>query len=382
MYRKFPINYIDIGIKTKTFKESTKGYIKEKPEDFIVEEIPFLKKKNENGNLTYFTLTKKNWTTTQAINKIARYCHVSWKRFNFAGTKDRFGITKQLVSVKGVNPEFLETIKIKDITISDIFKSDEPLKLGDLQTNNFIITVRDYECKNVKSVIEHFIETAKQGLPNYFGEQRFGLQRPNNHLVGKYILKEDFDNALKQLLAVTTPMEGEESGKVRKFLFEHWGSWKEALEIFPKYLTPERVILNHLVLHKNDYVNALRRLPRNIAKIFVYSYQSYIFNLAVSKMVEKGLISDFEIELPGYDSTLKKLGGSIIEEVLKDEGLKLSDFRVSSYPEISCRGTTRRTLVFPDNFKIVNISGDSYTVSFSLPKASYATIIMRELIAP
>jgi tRNA pseudouridine13 synthase len=380
MYRKFPFKYEDIGIRAKLFKEGTGGYIKEKTEDFIVEEESFEKKRQESGLYTYFTLKKTNWTTMQAIASIARACHVSWKRFSFAGTKDRFGVTKQVICVKGVSPEYLRDIKIKDVEISDTYSSSEPLRLGELHNNRFIVTVREYSSKNIKDALTKFSELVKQGLPNYFGEQRFGLQRPNNHVVGEYILREEYENALKALLSYTTEYEGDESRKARLYLAEHWGDWKEGLAAFPKYLTIERMILSHLVEHKNDYVNALRKIPRNIAKIFVYSFQSYVFNTALSNMVDKGLLEDFEMELPGYDSTLKKMGGSVVEQVLKSEGFSLSDFRVSSYPEISCRGGLRKTMMYPKEFKVLEVSKDSYKISFTLPKAGYATIVLREMI--
>lgn len=380
MYRKFDFDYEVIGITSKLFKHSTKGFIKDSSEDFLVKEVPNVKEKKEKGKYTYFTLIKKDWTTMQALNKIARLCHVSWKRFKFAGTKDKNAITSQVICVSGVGPEIIKNLKIKDLQIEDVFTSDEELKLGELESNNFVIRVRDYNCKDVKKVLEEFKEFVKKGLPNYFGEQRFGLQRPDNHLIGKMIIKEDYEGALKELLAKSYPLEGEQSRKARDYLYENWKDWKEAYELFPKYLSVEKIILNHLIKHPNDYVNALRKLPRNIAKIFVYAYQSYIFNISVSRMIKKGLFTDFEFQMPGYDSDFTKLGGAVVEEVMEEEKVKASDFRVSSYPEISCRGTVRRTMIYPTDFKILKITNKEYIVSFTLPKASYATVVMRELI--
>ena len=380
MYRNFEVDFTKIGINSKIFPYSTKGFIKDLTSDFLVEEESFNKKEEAGGKYTYFTLVKDNWTTMQALNKISRLCHVSWKRFKFAGTKDKHAVTKQLVSVRGVGEDALKRIKIKDIKIENVFQSNEELQLGELKGNNFTVKVNDYECKDIKLVLSRFQQFVKKGLPNYFAEQRFGIQRPNNHIIGRLILQEKYEEALKELLAKSYPLEGEESRKARDFLNKNWKNWKEAFNLFPKYLNIEKVVLNHLIKHPNDYVNSLRKLPRNIAKIFVYSLQSYIFNLSLSKMITKNLLSDFELELPGYNSDLKKLGGSIVEEVLEEENIKLSDFHVSSYPEISCKGTTRRTIIFPDNFKITRLTNKSYTVLFSLPKGSYATIVLRELI--
>lgn len=380
MYRKYDFNYEEIGITRKLFPYSTKGFIKDSPEDFIVEEEKIEKKIEPEGKYTYFTLKKNNWTTMQSLHRIASICHVSWKRFKFAGTKDKHAVTKQLVCVKGVKPATLKKIKIKDIEISDVFQSNEKLQIGELEGNRFTVRVKDYECDEIKKPLKAFKPFLKKGVPNYFAEQRFGIQRTNNHIIGKYILREDYENALKELLAKSYPLEGEESRKARDYLMNNWKDWKEALPKFPKYLNVERIIINHLTKNPNDYVNSLRKLPRNIAKIFVYSFQSYIFNKAITRMIEKELLSDFELELPGYDSTLKSLGGSVVEELLEEENINLSDFQVSSYPEISCRGHMRRTLIFPKDYKVKRLTNKSYTISFTLPKGSYATAVLRELI--
>ncbi|MFA5303520.1 MAG: tRNA pseudouridine(13) synthase TruD [Candidatus Nanoarchaeia archaeon] len=379
MYKDFKVNFEDFGINAKQFNNPTKGYIKEKFEDFMVKEV-MKKPEKKPGAYTYFILKKSNWTTMDAINKIAKYCHTSWKRFTFAGTKDRSAITEQLVSVKGVSEEVLKNIKIKDIELKDFFTSDEPLRLGDLVGNEFIVTVRNYECKNVKKSLKEFKELLDGGILNFFGEQRFGIQRPNNHFIGKSILRENYEEALKELLAKAYEQEGEESKKARQYLWDNWKDWKGALEIFPKYLTIERMVLNHLVKYSNDYVNSIRRLPKNIAKILVYSYQSYLFNLALSELYKKGLISDFELVLPGHESDLKSMGAAVYEKILEKENITLSDFKVRSYPEISSRGAMRKTLIFPKNFKIIDVKKDYYTVSFCLEKSSYATMVLRELV--
>ncbi|MDD4354230.1 MAG: tRNA pseudouridine(13) synthase TruD, partial [Candidatus Nanoarchaeia archaeon] len=196
----------------------------------------------------------------------------------------------------------------------------------------------------------------------------------------KLILRENYEEALRELLAKTYEQEGDESSKARQYLWDNWKDWKGALEKFPKYLTVERMVMNHLVKYPNDYVNSIRRLPKNIAKILVYSYQSYLFNLALSELYEKGLISDFELVLPGHESDVKSMGAAVYEKIMEKENITFSDFKVRSYPEISSRGSMRKTLIYPKNFKIIEIKKDHYIVSFELEKSSYATMVLRELV--
>jgi tRNA pseudouridine13 synthase len=191
---------------------------------------------------------------------------------------------------------------------------------------------------------------------------------------------QNYEEALKELLAKTYEQEGSQSAKARQYLADNWKDWKGALELFPKYLVIERMILSHLAKYPNDYTNSIRRLPKNIAKILVYSYQSYLFNKALSELYNKGLIEDFELILPGYESDLKKMGSAIYEKLLANENISLADFKVSSYPEISCKGGLRKALIYPKNFKIIEIKKDYYTISFELEKSAYATMILKELV--
>ena len=100
--------------------------IKQVPEDFAVSELIDLELA-EAGNETYFWLTKRNWTTERAINEVAKRCGVSYRRFKFAGSKDKFAVTKQAVSAFKVPAERLRQIEIKDIAIDVIGLGVNPL---------------------------------------------------------------------------------------------------------------------------------------------------------------------------------------------------------------------------------------------------------------
>ena len=122
--------------------------IKQKPEDFLVEEIPKDLPLGK-GDYTYFLLEKKNWNTREAIKAIASRLRVKEKFFNVAGIKDKKAITKQYVSVYKVKPERLENLKIKDIKITVLGKGKERLKLGQLMGNRFTIRIRNAEALDI-----------------------------------------------------------------------------------------------------------------------------------------------------------------------------------------------------------------------------------------
>ena len=103
-------------------------------------------------------------------------------------------------------------IELKDVKIYNISKSSKRIELGNHKGNKFEIIIRDIDLdKNEieKRIISVFKEMEK-GIPNLFGPQRFGDIRPTSHLIGKEILKGNFEKAVKIYLCDIFEKEGGE----------------------------------------------------------------------------------------------------------------------------------------------------------------------------
>lgn len=379
---------------TKT--EGIGGKIKKLPEDFIVEEIYPEDKilslntedknsndKKERTSYVHFTLWKYNWDTLRAIREISKRLRVSRKRFGFSGTKDKRAITTQRVSLWNVPIENLMKIKIKDIEIRDPKYEKERINLGDLLGNRFTITIREIH-KSENEIKENINATIKElnfKIPGFFGLQRFGIQRPITHLVGKEILKKNFKEAVMLYLAEYSQSESEKSRNARKFLLEKQ-DFREAIKIFPKNLSYEITMLNHLIKAKNDYIGALRKLPKKLRLMFIHAYQAYIFNKALSFCIKKEIYPE-KLPLVGYKSNIDE----ITEKILENEGIKKEDFLIKEMPEMSSEGSERDSFFEFKDFEILAIADDEFSkdckkvvIKFSLPKGAYATILLRELM--
>ena len=127
-------------------------------------------------------------------------------------------------------------------------------------------------------------------FPNYFGEQRFGSTRKNTHRIGERIVKGDFEGAVTEYLTNSDGEKNDSASTARKQLLET-EDYAAALKNFPKHLRLERSMLAHLAETPEDYIGALRRLPRNILLMFVHALQSYIFNICISERIKNGEIS-------------------------------------------------------------------------------------------
>ena len=127
------------------------------------------------------------------------------------------------------------------------------------------------------------------GIPNFFGHQRFGTTRPITHLVGKALVRGDFEEAAMLFLAKPSVHEHPASRQARQEL-QSTKNFKQALENFPKQLRFERLMLNHLADNPDDFVGAFQRLPVKLQELFVQAHQSYLFNRFLSERIKHGLL--------------------------------------------------------------------------------------------
>ena len=146
--------------------------IKQVPEDFVVREIfePDL----GSGRFACYRLTKRGWTTQSAVSQVSRALHKRPKFINFAGNKDKQAVTEQYTSILHGPGKDLE-LHGGDIRLEYLGQCRKRINLGDSQGNEFEITVRNLP--------EDARPVAPEQVPNYFDEQRFGMNM-NNHLVG------------------------------------------------------------------------------------------------------------------------------------------------------------------------------------------------------
>jgi tRNA pseudouridine13 synthase len=348
--------------------------------DFKVSEVPIERDVQDEGDYTHFTLEKTNWDTIRAIGALSRALGVSRKRFGFAGTKDKRAITRQRMAVWNVTPDRLGQIKIKDLSLSDFVRSSDRIIVGGLIGNDFEILLRDPEVTDENVLSSCRDQILERGVPNYFGYQRFGVMRPNTHTVGKLIVKGDVEGAVLSYISDYYEGEREDAWSARKDLKES-GDYKKALKDFPKRLSYERTMIEHLHRKPKDFTGAFRRLHKKLRQMFIHGYQSYLFNVILSRLIEdEEDIKGGFIPILGFKSTFSEGHLGEVEKALMDEeGVSLSDFKIQSIPEISSRGAIRATTLNPEiSYKI--LEDESIIFKFFLTKGNYATMVMREFM--
>jgi tRNA pseudouridine13 synthase len=362
--------------------------IKQIPEDFEVREI-FEKQpvreghRTEDDDYVWFTMKKTNYDLFKALKTLSRFLNVSIKRFGYAGTKDKRAVTYQKISVWKIPAERLESLRLRDIELSDFEERRERINLGDLAGNEFRVVVRDIGMtkKRIENILEDRMEEIRRkGVINLFGKQRFGSYRKVTHVVGHSILRNDPEQAVKDYLTITSKDEPTDTRKFRKNLAEDF-DLKRGLRECPRNLRYESVMLNHLVYRKNDYAGALRKLPKNLRRMFVHAYQAHLWNeiARISKLSTVPMIG-FRTDMEGFGKERGK-----IEKLLEKEGIRKEDFQIRSMPELSSEGSERKRTIDVEKLKYsveeddLNEGKRKLILEFGVQRGSYATVVVDQI---
>lgn len=159
------------------------GVLKLNPEDFQVDEIPLMTAKGE-GEHIYLHIKKREVNTHWVARLLAEKFGVKEQDVSYAGQKDRYAVTTQWFSIYAPKIEMtLDTRPFpdEDIEILEQTRHSKKLRRGDLIGNRFNIVLRDVKSQTdqnsdeLKQALEENLQKIKlNGVPNYFGLQRFG----------------------------------------------------------------------------------------------------------------------------------------------------------------------------------------------------------------
>jgi len=157
------------------------GLLRLKPEDFFVEEIPGFEPDGEGEHLLLF-VEKRELNTVDVANALRRLSGVRQVDVSYAGLKDRFSVSRQWFSIylPGKSDPSFGEIEGDRLRVLKAVRHSRKLRRGALRGNRFRLVVREFS-GDPDRVDEIFAAIARDGFPNYFGEQRFG--RNNRNLV-------------------------------------------------------------------------------------------------------------------------------------------------------------------------------------------------------
>jgi tRNA pseudouridine13 synthase len=363
---------LDIGIgEYATSGKGLGGRTKTAPEDFVVSEVLMddskkLIVKRGSGGYPLYVLCKWNSGTIEARERVQWITGIA---MNTLGLKDKRALTYQFLSSRKkaeAPPGLVEEATFRASLVAETVR---PLKKVDLLGNFFRIRIHSFggdpsDVKEIGSLLDAC------GLPNFFGSQRFGRDKPNQK-VGGAVVKRRFSEAAKILLE------------------------KEMSEA--------------------EAVLALRKVPLSLRRLLVQSYQSYLYNRMLSKVLERsGSLSEESAmyilkgrdvpvvlerylrdpseatagfipvplgQLPGFAFRNRHDPYSVaMADVLEEEGLTPRDFFIKEMQELSMEGGYRPASIV-GWFKGSRVE-DYAEIRFGLYSGCYATVFLRELMKP
>lgn len=316
--------------KTLNFKFS------QNEDDFIVDEegIRF----SNSGNFLVLKVQKTNMDTWELIDRLANFLGVYSNEIGYAGLKDKRATTTQYISIPKKFSKQIKQFRHKKIKILESFIHNKKLNIGDLKGNRFKINLFDVEIEDINHIQKILKQISRNGMPNYFGYQRFGkevsenLQKAEDIISGELLMK---DKKLSKML-------------IAAYQSQYFNSWlvyrlNGSSEFFD--------LLSGDVFYevKNDKYFT----PKNISEKVKNDFKS-------NKISVTGL-------LPGR-KVFRALGDARFIEEQYDNEL------------IVDKGYRREAIVYPQNVSC-NYKKDEKkcTLEFTLPKGSYATVLIENL---
>ncbi len=393
--------------------------IKERPEDFLVDELPLFDPTGEGEHL-YVGVQKRGVDHQEMVARLARHFGVPSSSIGTAGMKDRHAITLQTASIHlcqrnapAVDPQW------DDMGILWSMRHRHRLRRGQLRGNRFSIRLRSIDPLLVPTIWRRMQSLVETGLPDAYGPQRFGLFQ-TNHVLGWCLLHGQWDRFLAVMLGEGSALDSDRLKRARALAAA--GQFQDAAALLGGGQRNERRVL--LACAKGRPLPmAIHAAGAQALEFFVSGIQSAVFNRVVDLRLGAGTIHrpllgdilwrpgahgrfhfdearasdspqrlDIEARIaagelspsgPLFGTEMDEPAGEVLameREAMAAFRLDGGEWRSSQYAALGARRPLRVPIRNPHVEASMDEHGGSIRLAFDLPAGAFATSLLHELL--
>ena len=388
--------------------------LKRIPEDFQVDELSQVT--STSGPFALYQLTKQSIGTLEVINMVVDRWKIPRRRISYGGLKDKHALTTQFVTVHHGPKKPLTQRSFELEYLGQVRQAFVP---ADIDGNRFTITLRDMTVQEIERAESAAEDVRRDGVPNYFDDQRFGSLGSSGEWIAKPWCLGDWERTLWLALADPHRDDRSDDKKQKAILRDHWGRWCECKQALSR--SHRRSIVTFLADKEAagkliDFRGAFCNLNIDLRGLYLSAFQSALWNRMLTRRLKENAaptsVIPFELKsgpacfvsacssssdseavpleeefpLPSARGKLEE-GPTLdlLNAVVAEEGLEKRQLRVK-YPRDSFFSkSSRKTIIAIPDLEFEFSDDDLYPkqkkvrLTFDLPRGSYATILVKRL---
>jgi tRNA pseudouridine13 synthase len=383
--------------------------LKQQPEDFQVEELTEVVPGFE-GAFAFYRLTKRGWSTPDALQAVRRRWRLDLGRVSYGGLKDRHAQTAQYLTIfhgprRGLTHHGVALEYLGQVTA--------PYTSRDIRANRFRLTLRDMTPEAVTASRQALEEVRQDGVPNYFDDQRFGSVDRQGEFVARLMVLGRYEDALRQALAAPYEHDRAAQKKEKTLLNRHWGQWAALTGLLPR--GHARSLVDYLAGHPGDFRGALARLRPELRGLYLSAYQSHLWNRMLAGWLrehcrpeqlvavrlrlgevpfhrnldeaQRAELAGLQLPLPTARGTFDETDPRVraMEAVLHEEEIRREQLKLQGFREMFFSKGERAALCVPAHLHAEAGPDERHpgrqmlVLGFELPRGSYATLIVKRI---
>lgn len=383
--------------------------LKRIPEDFRVEEIPIVSG-GDRGRHVLYRLTKRGLGTLEAVEIVCRRWNLAGRRVSYGGLKDRHALTTQYLTIVD-GPE--RTLHEPSLDLEPLGRLEFPYGPAHFRGNRFGVVLRDLGDDAVTRALAALGQLPRDGLPNYFDDQRFGSVGFSGGFVARAWLAGKHEEAFRLAVAEPNPSDRPATRQEKAILAECWGRWGEAKARLDR--SHARSLVTYLADHPSDFRGAFARIRRELRTLYFSAYQSFLWNQILGAILTRSTRPDQRVDIDFKVATLpihrgldaeqaaalvacrvplpasrtplpaEGLERDVALEVVGSEGFAWEDLRVKHLKDVFFSKGARPALFFAENLGH-DVAADELhpgrrklRLDFDLPKGAYATLVVKRI---